>query len=191
MRRTVRCKRSLRRSALGVALCGPRPPHLRSHVDFVATGGYALKAYERYAKLKPTDDGKLRIGHPRFAQQYRLNAGTIVAARCSRSASSPGAGGSWPRAATSRAAASSARWRKYFIDQLAPGDTFVFAGEVLRFDGLVETEAFVTRAAARDPMIPSYAGGKFPLSTHLAMRVRAMLADEKSWSGSRSPWPTG
>jgi ATP-dependent Lhr-like helicase len=49
-------------------------------VNFVATGGYALKSYERYAKLRPLADGRLRIAHPRIAQRYRLNAGTIVQA---------------------------------------------------------------------------------------------------------------
>ena len=47
-------------------------------VDFVATGGYALKSYDRYARLRPTADGKLRLAHPRLAQQYRLNVGVIV-----------------------------------------------------------------------------------------------------------------
>ena len=49
-------------------------------VDFVSTGGYALKAYERYAKLKPMPDGRLRLAHPRLAQAWRMNAGTIVEA---------------------------------------------------------------------------------------------------------------
>src|SRR5262249_44854944 len=47
---------------------------------FVSTGGYALATYERYAKLKQTPDGRYRIAHPRFVQQYRLNVGTIVEA---------------------------------------------------------------------------------------------------------------
>ena len=47
-------------------------------VDFVATGGYALRAYDRYARLRQTPDGKLRLAHPRLAQEYRLNAGVIV-----------------------------------------------------------------------------------------------------------------
>src|SRR5258706_5693269 len=47
-------------------------------VDFVATGGYALKVYERFAKIRPGKDGRYRISHPRIAQQYRLNVGTIV-----------------------------------------------------------------------------------------------------------------
>ena len=70
---------------------------------------------------------------------------------------------------------------EYFINQLSVGNTFAFAGEVLRFEGLHDTEAYVTRTSDPEPMIPSYEGGKFPLSTHLAMRVRAMLADPGQW----------
>jgi ATP-dependent Lhr-like helicase len=44
-----------------------------------------------------------------------------------------------------------------------------------------ENEAFVTRATAKDPIIPTYDSGKFPLSTHLAERVRTMLADADEW----------
>ena len=62
---------------------------------------------------------------------------------------------------------------EYFINQLSVGDTFAFAGEVLRFEGLQDTEAFVTRTSDPEPMIPSYEGGKFPLSTHLASACAA------------------
>ena len=47
-------------------------------VDFVATGGYALKNYERYARIRLNKDGLWRVSNPRVAQQYRLNVGTIV-----------------------------------------------------------------------------------------------------------------
>jgi ATP-dependent helicase Lhr and Lhr-like helicase len=67
---------------------------------------------------------------------------------------------------------------EYFLSQLRIGDTFLFSGEVLRFEGLDEFGALATRAPGRDPMIPSYAGGKFPLSTYLAERVRGILADK-------------
>ena len=67
---------------------------------------------------------------------------------------------------------------EYFIEQLTPGDTFLFAGEVLRFEGIRENEALCQpRRRRHDPKIPSYVGGKFPLSTYLAARVRGMLAD--------------
>jgi ATP-dependent Lhr-like helicase len=69
-----------------------------------------------------------------------------------------------------------------FLETLSPGDTFMFAGEVLRFEAIHEDEALVTRApAGTDPQIPSYAGSKFPLSTFLAERVRGFLADPFEW----------
>src|SRR5213076_1120703 len=64
-----------------------------------------------------------------------------------------------------------------------PGDTFVFAGEVLKYEALVEDEAYVSRSNDPDPKVPSYEGGKFPLSTYLADRVRGILADHHTWRG--------
>jgi ATP-dependent Lhr-like helicase len=58
----------------------------------------------------------------------------------------------------------------------------LFSGEVLRYEALVEDEVYVSRASAEDPKVPSYAGGKFPLSTYLADRVRTMLGDPPSWT---------
>jgi len=148
-------------------------------LGFATDGGYALKTYDRYAKLKAAGDGKLRIAHPRFVQAYRMNAGTIVAAPLIKVRLVG------RRAAATRRALAGGRVLgevdEYFIEQLRPGDAFVLAGEVLRFEGMSESEAFVTRASARDPVVPSYNSGKFPLSTHLAERVRAMLADARQW----------
>ncbi len=149
-------------------------------LDFVATGGYALKTYDRYAKLKKTADGTWRVAHPRFAQQYRLNVGTIVEApmlkvRLIRSRTNGRRG---PVGRGGRVLGEIEEW---FIEQLAHGDTFLFSGEVLRFEAIVENEAIVSRTRADAPRIPSYQGGKFPLSTYLADRVRAMLAEPASW----------
>src|SRR5262249_29806085 len=49
-------------------------------LDFVATGGYALKAYERFAKIRQGKDDCWRVAHPMIAQRYRMNVGTIVEA---------------------------------------------------------------------------------------------------------------
>ena len=71
---------------------------------------------------------------------------------------------------------------EYFAETLTAGDTFFFAGEVLRFEGIHEDEVLATRATpGTDPKVPSYAGGKFPLSTFLAERVRGILADPFEW----------
>src|SRR6185312_12224344 len=47
-------------------------------VDFVATGGYALKTYERFARIKQDKQGRWRVANPAVRQSYRLNVGTIV-----------------------------------------------------------------------------------------------------------------
>ena len=149
-------------------------------VDFVATGGYALRTYERYAKIRRRTDGphkgKWAITHPRVAQQYRLNVGTIVAGaelnvRLGR-----------PKNGIIRAGAPLGKIEEYFLEQLKQGDTFRFAGRVLRFEGIRENVAYVSPADAEDPMIPSYDGGKFPLTTYLASQVREILAEPSRWS---------
>ncbi len=146
-------------------------------VDFVATGGYALKAYERYAKIRLTPDGTWRVSNPQIAQTWRLNVGTIVEMPMLKVR------------LVAKMSASAARFggrvlgemEAYFFETLAPGDTFLFGGEVLRFVGLRENEALVMRAQGSDPRIPSYMGGKFPLSTHLAARVRGLISDPAAW----------
>ena len=142
-------------------------------VDFVATGGYALRSYERYAKIRETADGTWRISHPDVARQYRLNLGTIVEMpmlkiRLVRAGK---------RGGPLRGGPTLGEVEEYFIEMLRPGDTFLFSGKVLRFEGIRENECLASVAFDTDPKIPAYAGGKFPLSTYLADGVRAMLAD--------------
>ena len=146
-------------------------------IDFVATGGYALKTYERFARIRQGADKRWRISHPRVAQQYRLNVGTIIEApllnvRITRNRGAGFAG---------RGGRVLGKIEEYFIETLVQGDTFLFAGLVLCFEGIHENEVIATRTVDDTPKIPLYAGGKFPLSTYLAAGVRAMLADAKKW----------
>ncbi len=150
-------------------------------VDYVATGGYALRAYERFAKILRGPDGKWRVRDARVAQQYRMNIGTIVESthikvRMARSLRSK------PGTVLPKGGRTLGEIEEDFAETLTVGDTFLFAGEVLRFEGLAEDECLVTRAGpGTDPAIPSYAGSKFPLSTFLAARVRAIIADPFEW----------
>jgi ATP-dependent Lhr-like helicase len=142
-------------------------------VDFVATGGYALRAYERYAKIRKTPEGFWRVSNPMIAQQYRLNVGTIIESpmlnvRMVKHNA---------RGALGRGGMALGKVEEYFIEMLSPGDTFLFSGKVLRFEGIRENECLVSQGFKLDPKIPSYNGGKFPLSTYLAQQVRRMLAD--------------
>jgi ATP-dependent Lhr-like helicase len=153
-------------------------------VDFVATGGYALRSYERYARIRKTKDGKWRVSNPRIAQQYRLNVGTIIEApmlnvRYTRAKGKVGAGTA--AALTLRGGPVLGKIEEYFVETLSVGDMFMFAGKVLRFEGIRENECYVSTGGAGNVLVPSYAGGKFPLSTYLADQVRGMLADPARW----------
>jgi ATP-dependent Lhr-like helicase len=153
-------------------------------VDFVATGGYALKSYERFARIKQDKQGRWRVANPKVRQSYRLNVGTIVEepmlkVRLVRGRST--AGGS--TGAIARGGRVLGEIEEYFIEGLTAGDTFVFGGEVVRYEALAEDQVYVSRANDKDPKVPSYMGGKFPLSTYLAERVRRILDDKRAWNG--------
>nr|WP_249788219.1 ligase-associated DNA damage response DEXH box helicase [Bradyrhizobium sp. NBAIM01] len=153
-------------------------------VDFVASGGYALKTYERFARIKQDKEGRWRVANPKVRQSYRMNVGTIVEddmlkVRLVRSRGS-GAGSTGVIARGGRLLG---EIEEAFIEGLSPGDTFVFSGEVVRYETLVEDQVYVSRAHDKDPKVPSYMGGKFPLSTYLAERVRRLLDDGRAWGG--------
>lgn len=138
-------------------------------LEFVATGGYALGSYERFHRLKTREDGRMAAAGPMVARQYRLNVGTIVQEAMLRVRLNRGP--------------VLGEVEEYFIQGLTPGDSFVFAGQLLKFLGVREMEAMVAKGGEGDPQVPAYAGGRLPLSTHLAERVRAILHDPDRWTG--------
>jgi ATP-dependent Lhr-like helicase len=154
-------------------------------LNFVATGGYALKSYERFAKIVLGKDGLWRIAHARIAQQYRMNVGTIVESpmlRVRLGRARPARAGSGGGRVPAFGGKVLGEIEEYFAETMLVGDTFIFGGEVLRFEGISGNEVVASRTpAGTDPKIPSYAGGKFPLSTFLAERVRRMLANPAEW----------
>jgi ATP-dependent helicase Lhr and Lhr-like helicase len=131
--------------------------------DFVATGGYALAAYERWHRLKQLPDGRWMLASPMVAGQFRMNVGTIVELPLLK--------------VKMRRGPVLGEVEEAFIQGLVPGDTFVFAGRLLRFEGLKELVAQCSPATSGDPKIPAYGGGRLPLSTFLAERVRGILQD--------------
>lgn len=135
-------------------------------INFVSDGGYALRAYERYQRLTKLDDGRYALADPRMARQYRMNIGTIVEA---------------PMLKVKMGKRTLGTIEEFFINNLAPGDTFLFAGQIVRFDGLHQMTVMVSKTSADKPKIPSYDGGKLPLSTHLSYRVRALLETPQAW----------
>ncbi|AIT80174.1 ligase-associated DNA damage response DEXH box helicase [Novosphingobium pentaromativorans] len=136
-------------------------------LDFVATGGYALRSYDRFRRIVKDRDGTWRLTHPEHAARHRLNAGIIVDAEMLD--------------VRFRNGRSLGKVEEGFGASLEPGDTFRFAGMDLEVESLKDLD-LVVRAAKRSATIPSYMGQRMPISTHLADRVREMLADRAGWA---------
>ncbi len=155
-------------------------------IAFVSTGGYALKVYDRYRRIvQDQKTGLWRARTPMIAQQHRMNVGAIVEAEMLNVVLGSRRGGQEKvaRGAPIIAGRRLGQIEEYFIEGLAPGDTFLFAGQVLRFEALRDLDVIVSRAPAdENPRVPSYAGGKFPLSTFLAARVRRLIHTPEEWS---------
>ncbi len=139
-------------------------------LSFVEDGGYALAAYDRYRKLFRDAEGRVEIRSDRIARLARMNIGTIVEMPLLKVRLAGQRGGSLGELEES------------FATMLTPGDTFMFAGRLLRFQRIRETTVECLEGGKGEPMVPAYAGGKYPLTSNLAARVRAMLHDPASWS---------
>lgn len=139
--------------------------------QFAINGGYVLKHYERYAKLMQAEGGGWQIASRAFAMRHRQNIGVIIeAARLRVFRLNPKRGGKVI-----------GEVEESFAQGLSSGDTFFFAGEVLEYMRIRDMMLEVRAAPAKEPKIPSYAGGNMPLSTFLADGVRRLLNDKKNW----------
>lgn len=135
-------------------------------LHYIAEGGYALRAYDRFKRLTKGADGLWRVSHPRFVQQHRLNAGIIVDAPTLD--------------VRFRNGRKLGTVEEYFASTLSTGDTFFFAGLSLEVERIELTD-LVVRASSRPARIPTYVGTRMALSTNLAQRVRTFLHDRAQW----------
>ncbi|HEY0599397.1 ligase-associated DNA damage response DEXH box helicase [Brevundimonas sp.] len=144
-------------------------------VDLVATGGYALRTYERFARIVRDRQGRWKVRNQQVAQRHRMNVGAIVTAATLnvRVASRRG-----QRLIGGRKVGEA---EESYFEPMVPGDTFVFAGQVWAFQAIAGMDALVTHAQDSDPKIPSWGGSKFPMSRSLADRVRALIEDRDHW----------
>ena len=155
-------------------------------LGFVRDGGYALKSYDRFARLIRDNEGRLTCRNAESARRWRMNVGSIVAEPIVKVRQV--SAGQAKRAGMPKDSASLLGGRvigdieENFVGSLSPRDTFLFAGEVWRFEGLTGAECLVTKASSETPKIPSWAGGRLPLTSFLAARVRATIADPAQWS---------
>lgn len=129
-------------------------------LDFITTGGKTLAQYDEFLKVE-VENGVYKVNNRRVAMRHRLSIGTITSELSIR-----------------------VRWlsggslgtiEESFISKLKPGDTFWFAGRSLEFVQLKEMSAYVKKSNKKKGMIPSWNGGRMPLSSQLAAVFRDKL----------------
>ncbi len=128
---------------------------------FVAQGGSSLTAYPEYHRVQVVD-GVWRVPNTQIARRHRLQVGTIVS---DSSLAVKWLGGG----------ATLGHIEEGFIARLHKGDCFVFAGRVLEFVQLRDMAALVRLAKKVKGAVPSWNGGKMPLSNELAAAVQRMI----------------
>ncbi len=137
-------------------------------LDFVATGGYALRAYDRWQRLVQRD-GLWHLRDPRAARDIRMNIGTIVAPELLSVRRGP------------RGGAPLGEIEESFAASLLPGDTFLIGGQTVRYDRLRDMVVEVTPQPTREPKIAVFNGLKMATSTELSARVLALIGDRDAW----------
>ena len=139
-------------------------PDFDACLDFAATGGYALRAYDRWQRLV-SRGGLWQLRDPRAARDLRLNIGTITEAEKLKVRGRGRGGGPLGEI------------EETFAASLSPGDTFLLGGQVLRYDRIRDLVMEVTPTPGREPRIATFSGLKFATSTELSQRILAILAD--------------
>ncbi len=136
---------------------------------FCATGGYALRAYDRWQRLQQRPDGQWQLRDPRAAQRIRMNLGTIQDTDTLK-----------VRMRRNRGGKPLGEVEEAFAASLTPGDTFLIGGQVVRYEGLREMVVEVSREAGKMPKIATFSGTKFATSTQLSDRILRMFA-QTNW----------
>ncbi|PWK59404.1 ligase-associated DNA damage response DEXH box helicase [Roseicyclus mahoneyensis] len=140
-------------------------------LDFAATGGYALRAYDQWQRLVQRADGQWQLRDPRSTTRIRMNIGTIVDADKMQ-----------VRYQRTRGGAPLGEVEEYFASMLRKGDTFLIGGQIVRYEGMREMVVEVSRTPTLKPKIATFMGTKFATSTQLSDRILAMFrADD--WPG--------
>ncbi|MBL7982713.1 MAG: ligase-associated DNA damage response DEXH box helicase [Flavobacteriales bacterium] len=130
-------------------------------LTFITTGGKSLAAYEEFRKAAVDADGMIQVHARRVALRHRLSIGTIV--------------GNESMAIKLIGGGRIGTVEEWFINQLKPGDVFWFAGRSLEFVRVQGLVAQVRKSREQKGKIPSWQGGRMPLTSYMAKVLRAQL----------------
>jgi len=126
-------------------------------LSFVTTGGDSLDSYDEFRKVE-IENGVFIVKNKRIAMRHRMNIGTIVSDAMMRVKYMTGG--------------FIGMIEEWFISKLTPGDIFGLAGRVLEFVLIKDMTVMVRLSKAKNVMIPSWLGGRIPLSSNLGEVLR-------------------
>ena len=126
-------------------------------LHFITEGGAALQQYDEFRKVE-VHDGIYKINNRRIAMRHRLHIGTIVSEPMLKVKLMNGG--------------FLGVIEEYFISRLEPGDVFTLAGRNLEFVMIKEMTAIVRKSSAKKSIVPSWQGGRMPLSANLGLMLR-------------------
>ncbi|HTD95226.1 MAG TPA: helicase-related protein, partial [Chitinophagaceae bacterium] len=129
----------------------------RQILNQITEGGKALQQYDEYKKVEIID-GRYRITSRRMAMRHRIHIGTIVSdAMLKVKFLSGGYIGVI---------------EEYFISRMEPGDVFTLAGRNLELIMIKDMTVLVKKSSAKKSIVPSWNGGRMPLTANLGKKLR-------------------
>ncbi|HWB93662.1 MAG TPA: ligase-associated DNA damage response DEXH box helicase [Puia sp.] len=133
----------------------------REILHFITQGGVALQQYDEYKKVEIMEGGLYKINSRRVAMRHRLHIGTIVSEPMLK-----------VRFVTGGYVGVI---EEYFISRLEPGETFTLAGRNLELVMIKDMTVLARKSNAKKSRVPSWNGGRMPLSANLGMMLRRKL----------------
>ena len=127
-------------------------------LHYITKGGNALAQYDEYKKVEIGEDGIYRIKNRGIAMRHRMHIGTIVSDAMLKVKL---LGGSYV-----------GMIEEYFISRLSPGDVFTLAGRTLELVGIKDMTVITKKSNAKKSIVPSWNGGRMPLSANLGVMLR-------------------
>lgn len=134
-------------------------------LQFITVGGTALAQYDEYKKVEIID-GLYRITSRRTAMRHRLHIGTIVSDPMLKVKFMSGG--------------YVGIIEEWFISRLTPGDTFTLAGRNLELVMIKDMTVLVRKSSVKKSIVPSWQGGRMPLSATLGKKLREKLDEALS-----------
>ncbi len=134
----------------------------------LTSGGNALQQYDEYKKVEIID-GVYQVISRRIAMRHRLHIGTIVSEPMMKVQLLHGG--------------FIGVIEEWFISRLTPGEVFSLAGRRLEYVSSKDMTAYVRKSTAKKSIVPSWQGGRMPLSANLGKKLRETLNKAAVGSG--------